>query len=288
MTTPLIAFRQEAAARLLVSHLQTHNIASEYRLGHNQEGTQAEHQVLILSVDDVEVAKQLTNTFLQNPNAPKYQQDAWQSGEQASQPINLGLSNFNLRGYAEAPFTLIILAFCLVVFMASVLGMFPIVQQWLFIQPLEQLLSNHQWWRLFTPDFIHFSPIHLIFNLLWWLVLGAKIERILGLSTLLIVFVVSSVAANVGQLLVSGVNFGGLSGVVYALIGFVWWLGWLRPEWNISLPKPIIVFLLVWLVVGYADVLWISMANTAHTLGLVSGCSLAFLYSRMSKKSSSV
>lgn len=286
MTKALVAFRQEAAARLLVSHLQTHNIASEYRLLQGP-GSEAEHQVIVLSLADFENAKHLTQKFLQNPNASEYQQDAWQSGEQTTQPIKLGLSNFNLSDYAGAPFTLSILSLCLIVFAASFLGLFSFVQQWLFIQPLGQMIENYQWWRIFTPDLIHFSAVHLIFNLLWWLVLGAKIEKRLGFSTLLIVFVVSSIASNIGQLLVSGVNFGGLSGVVYALVGFVWWLGWLRPEWNISLPKPMVMFLLIWLVIGYADVLWVSMANTAHTLGLVSGCLLAFLYSKIQAKPNS-
>ena len=41
------------------------------------------------------------------------------------------------------------------------------------------------------------------------------------------------------------------------------------------ISKPIIGFLLFWLVLGYVDVLPVNMANTAHLLGLVSGCLLA-------------
>jgi len=29
------------------------------------------------------------------------------------------------------------------------------------------------------------------------------------------------------------------------------------------------------LVLGYADILWVNMANAAHTAGLISGCLLA-------------
>jgi GlpG protein len=93
---------------------------------------------------------------------------------------------------------------------------------------------------------------------------------------LLVLFVFSAAASNVAQLVVSGPNFGGLSGVVYALVGCVWWLGWLKPAWGLSLPKPIVGFLLVWLVVGYLDVLPVSMANTAHTVGLICGCLFAW------------
>lgn len=96
---------------------------------------------------------------------------------------------------------------------------------------------------------------------------------------LLLIFLVSAVFSNLAQALVSGPNFGGLSGVVYALLGFVWWAGWLKPSWGFALPKAVVGFMLVWLVLGYADILWVSMANTAHTVGLVSGCLMAWMLS---------
>jgi GlpG protein len=33
--------------------------------------------------------------------------------------------------------------------------------------------------------------------------------------------------------------------------------------------------MLVWLVLGYADILWVNMANAAHTAGLITGCLMA-------------
>ena len=283
MSLALIAFNQEPAARLLISHLKSHGIEAEYAFSSGPQGEE-QHQVLLRHTQDIDAAKVLTEKFLQNPNASEYQQDAWEAGEQTSRPMSLGLSNFSFAEYKAAPFSLLITAICVTVFLAFMMGGASWVREWLFIQPIAQLFSENQWWRLFTPDFIHFSAMHLVFNLMWWLYLGAKIERHMGLSTLLIVFVVSSVVSNSGQLLVSGPNFGGMSGVVYALVGFFWWLGWLRPEWKISLPKTLVGFMLVWLLIGYADVLWISMANTAHTLGLVSGCLLALAFAKFSRQ----
>lgn len=160
------------------------------------------------------------------------------------------------------------------------------------MQPISVLSQNHEWWRLLGPAFIHFSVLHIVFNLLWWGSLGAKIERVLGVSMLLIVFVVSAIVSNVAQAMFTApvqgnlLLFGGLSGVVYAVMGFVWWLGWLRPSWGLSLPNSIVGFMLVWLVLGYADILWVNMANAAHTAGLISGCLLAALLSIGTKKAS--
>lgn len=57
--------------------------------------------------------------------------------------------------------------------------------------------------------------------------------------------------------------------------------GWVgtNPNGGFKVQPQIVGFMLVWLVIGYADVLFVSMANTAHTLGLVSGCLLALLWS---------
>ena len=102
-----------------------------------------------------------------------------------------------------------------------------------------------------------------------------SIEKELGKGTLINLFLVSAIFSNLGQFFVSGANFGGLSGVVYALVGFVWWYGYLAPEKGLSLSKPIIGFLLFWLVLGFLDILPVNVANTAHLLGLISGCLLA-------------
>ena len=110
---------------------------------------------------------------------------------------------------------------------------------------------------------------------MWWWQLGGSVERVLGKGALINLFLVTAIFSNLGQFIVTGPNFGGLSGVVYGLVGYVWWYGWLSPEKGLTISKPIIGFLLFWLVLGYVDVLPVNMANTAHLLGLVSGCLLA-------------
>ena len=45
-----------------------------------------------------------------------------------------------------------------------------------------------------------------------------------------------------------------------------------------SVAGGIVGFMLVWLIIGYSGVLWVEVANTAHTVGLISGCLLALLY----------
>jgi len=79
------------------------------------------------------------------------------------------------------------------------------------------------------------------------------------------------VISNVAQLYDSGPYFGGLSGVIYGLFGIAAIVGWQRPGHPLFLPNGLMIFMLVWLALGYTDLLWVNVANTAHLTGLLSG-----------------
>nr|WP_283645750.1 rhomboid family intramembrane serine protease GlpG [Alteromonas macleodii] len=277
MAHPLIAFNQQSPAHLLANYLTSQHIQAAV-VQHDKEFV-----VVLDNHDHLDRAKIIADGFLANPTDPKYQQAAWDNGKNVRlAPSGNGFSVGNIIADAvKAPFTSVVFILCVAVYLLSLFGLFAPIAQHLLMQPFSILSQNHEWWRLLGPAFIHFSALHIIFNLLWWGMLGAKIERILGMSMLLIVFLVSATISNAAQALFSDpvqgnlFLFGGLSGVVYAVMGFVWWLGWLRPSWGLSLPNSIVGFMLVWLVLGYADILWVNMANAAHTAGLISGCLLA-------------
>ncbi len=131
-------------------------------------------------------------------------------------------------------------------------------------------------WRFLTPVLLHFSLMHLVFNVFWWWYLGGRIERYLGTSWLLALLLFSGVTANVAQYAVSGPNFGGLSGVVYGLLGFCWIYSFGRRT-ALWLPPGLIVFMIGWLLLGYTGVLWVNIANEAHLAGLLSGCLAGFV-----------
>jgi GlpG protein len=255
----------------LVNYLQVQGIAANYV----QAAKPHEHGIRLQDHNQWASAKQISDEFIANPAAQKYQEAAWQSGDHVTlSSTSVFYWPAVLYHLKHSPFVAMILFICLVTYGLALMGISE-PYNWLRILPLAQLTENHQWWRLIGPALIHFSTLHIAFNLLWWWMLGKQIENTFGSSYLIMLFLFTAITSNVAQLLLDGPNFGGLSGVVYALVGCVWWLGWLRPSWGIGLPKPIIVFLLIWLAIGYADLLWIKMANTAHTAGLISGCLFA-------------
>jgi GlpG protein len=148
------------------------------------------------------------------------------------------------------------------------------------LNALLDTLSKGQVWRLITPDFLHFSWPHIIFNsvMLWFL--GSQVEFIDGRTRLLVLALVASLLSNGLQYLVTGPLFGGLSGVVYAIMGYCWLSQRRLPRFQF--PPALITFALAWMVLGFTplpNMLGMgNMANEAHLGGFVAGLLVAVLW----------
>ena len=153
----------------------------------------------------------------------------------------------------------------------------------IYFYDLAEVMAKGEYWRIFTPALLHFSVLHIVFNTLWVWDIGGKLERILGSVIWTIGVVIIAVVSNVLQYQISGYPlFGGLSGVVYGLIGFAWLLPLLNKSWPIIISKQLMIFFVVWLAIGYTPIPEMiglgSIANTAHSIGLLSGGVLAVIY----------
>jgi len=141
------------------------------------------------------------------------------------------------------------------------------------IQGLLITLGQGELWRLISPGFIHFNAMHITFNLLMLWLLGGQLEIQKGSFAFLTLALFVSAISNIAQLLETSYLFGGLSGVVYGLVGYCWL--WKHFEPKIFFPDILMKFSLVWLVLGYTPITewlgWGRMANAAHLYGLISG-----------------
>ena len=86
----------------------------------------------------------------------------------------------------------------------------------------------------------------------------------------------TGVISNVGQYLWSGPSlFGGMSGVIFGLLGYIWIRHTLAPHPALELPRGIIALMIGWLVVGMTGVIDLflqgNIANAAHLGGLLVG-----------------
>lgn len=219
----------------------------------------------------VEVEAELS-MFFDNPNDRKYQAASWQVADTRTQKFNYHTPSIMAMVKAKAgPLTLGVMVICVVIYALQFLGLGTQIFQALHF-PAD---PKQEWqiWRWVSHAFLHFSVAHIAFNILWWWQFGGDIEKKLGSGKLLQIFLVSAALSGAAQYWVGGANFGGLSGVIYALMGYLWVVGWRLPEKGVSVPRPLVIFMLVWLVLGFIQPV-MAIANSAHFAGLLAGCLL--------------
>jgi GlpG protein len=252
--------------------------------------------------EKIPTATQLLAEFREKPDDPRYKtqakdaeglraekakgEEAWRKRLHDRRHLFRPLTAY---GFGVLSFGLIVIS--VVVAILSNLGYSPQKIQGLFIT--QYMISGDyvQWntslpeirqgevWRLITPIFIHFGPIHLLFNMMWLRDLGSMIE--VRQSTWLLAAFVLIVAAgsNLAQFYVGHIpNFGGMSGVLYGLLGYIWIRGKLDPGSGLYLHSYTVTMMLIWLVVCLTGFVG-PIANVAHVAGLVMGMAWGWLSS---------
>jgi len=147
----------------------------------------------------------------------------------------------------------------------------------------QTFFIDNQWWRLISPILIHFSFTHLAFNCLWIYVLGEKIERVDSKTVFVMLVIFSSICSNFLQYYwTSSSLFGGLSGVIYGLLGYCMILEMESDNERYELPPALYMFMIIWLLLGFFEVLDMfgfgKVANFAHLGGLISGMMFGMMY----------
>lgn len=152
---------------------------------------------------------------------------------------------------------------------------------------LAVVLHGHEWWRLVTPIFLHFSFMHIAFNMTWLWVFGKYIERDEGSLYWLGLVALWSIVSNLAQLFYGGPGFGGMSGVVYAIMGYLW-IEQVTGRRRVPVMPGWLLFVAIlwalWGIIGSVSVddnfnIVDPMANAAHFGGLLVGCASALISS---------
>ncbi len=81
------------------------------------------------------------------------------------------------------------------------------------------LIMAGQWWRLFTPMFLHGGIFHIGFNMYALYVLGPSLERFYGGWRFLLLYLVAGFAGNVFSFAFSNYNSLGASTAIFGLLG---------------------------------------------------------------------
>lgn len=135
-------------------------------------------------------------------------------------------------------------------------------------------ITRGEWWRLFTAMFVHAGVIHLLFNMVALLNIGAVVERMVGRVPFVVLYLLSGVGGSIASVYWHPLAVGvGASGAIFGLYGGLGGFLLRAPE---SLPRHIVASLRSSAVgfVLYNTVFGFTQANidmVAHFGGLAAG-----------------
>ncbi len=180
-----------------------------------------------------------------------------------------------------ASYSLVILAICVIVFFISLTPPgYAFVSNYLALNP-DYLLQRP--WTIITYMFVHANFDHLFWNMLFLFFFGVELERRVGETRFLAIYILSGIVAALAQMLISSGGLVGASGALYGVLGC---LAIIAPEIRVLLFF-ILPLSIRWAVVLYALVDFASIgtadniAHMAHIAGLFVG--LAFGYALRGK-----
>ena len=287
----------ERAARRFSDALIVQGIANE--LEPHDAGAWA---VWVKSDDEMARATEFLRRYGENPADPAFN-DVSEQATKVRKLEEADLARYSkrvkdsgklfpsVRGYRFGPLTFSLIFICVVVFLFMKLGEDASAVRKLFYSDYEVTgtlwqritsvpeLRAGELWRLVTPIFLHFSVIHILFNMMWMADLGSMIER--RQSTWLLVRLVLGLAvgSNIVQYAATGnPHFGGMSGVVYGLVGYIWLRGKFDPACGLFLNKQTVIMSLIWFFACLVGLIP-NVANGAHGGGLVIGMAWGWLAS---------
>jgi GlpG protein len=287
-----------AQAQLFHDYLYARGIVNQI-----EQETEASWMIWVAEEEQLENARGLLERFRRDPAAPEFARraaDAEQlrakeaaDNEAYRKRFFTGRRLFpGTRSFSAGVLTYSLMTACIVLALISDFGRDENRLRYLFISFPEAGATGFlpeiragEVWRLFTPVLIHFGPWHLLFNMLWLFQLGSMIESRRGSVRFALLTIALAIGSNVAQYAVSGPAFGGMSGVIYGLFGYVWLRGRFDPGSGLFIDRQNVVLMIVWFFACFTGRIG-PIANTAHGTGLVLGIAWGYLSAVLARRGS--
>ena len=189
--------------------------------------------------------------------------------------------------FRRCPLTWILMTACIGVALLSGMGsntgnvrylFYPLLSSVSLFGLLAEIDNLSLALRTLTPTLLHFGELHLVFNLLWLWYFGRQLENMISWWEFAVLVTVTAFVGNTAQYWQLGYNnFGGMSGVIYGLVGFVWVLSKGLPNSGLLISNKMFIAFVAGLVLmeTFASS---SIATAAHVGGLVSGLMLGVIF----------
>jgi GlpG protein len=265
-------------------------------------------EIWILDDDHIDYAKRLIEQIKSDPNNLQYQKNSgkkrsaiYQQIKENKQARNKYVdvrtsfykkNTFNSIG----PVTKLLLGVSIVMFVLGNFGSNYESYSFMFFSKyriegsyiyypnsINAVIATGEFWRFVTPIFLHFGFLHIIFNMMWTYDLGKIIEKKHSSFYLLLLVVIIAIGSNTAQFIASGPRFGGMSGVIYGLLGFLWIRGKVDPFYQIRLNPQVVTLMIVWffLCLFGSKFLGAAVGNAAHGVGLLMGMAWGYVSAKL-------
>jgi GlpG protein len=304
----LAVFESPEQARRLAAYLVTQRITA------HAEQEDGGFSVWVRDEDQMERARQELAQFRENPGNPKYdgvettatllrlKQEAEHAARQKNVVEMRGRWGSGAGAQRKCPLTIGLIVVSVLValgsnqlFEANAARTSSLIDSLRFVRSTELRdnfadVKRGQVWRVVTPIFVHYGVMHLVFNMWLMYVLGGQIEDRLGSRKFSLFVLLAAILSNLGQAWTAqslgylGL-FGGMSGVGYAVFGYLWMKVKFDPGSGFQLDKLNVFILMAWLVLcilrefpPFDSILSMlpKAANTAHVVGLVVGMAAGY------------
>ena len=298
--------RDEATVRKFCDYLLTLKIATRLLPDGEKTG------LWICDEDKVDLARREYQRFLESPGDPRFDQAPAAAQEirrtEAKKEKDYRVRSTRLRdridgtrSAADRPMTIALIVVSVLVTLGSNFGSArSAITQAMVIAPFEvfdkqpqfdglEALASGEVWRALTPIFLHFAPLHIVFNAMMMLSLGGMVEASRGTLRFLALVVVLGVASNLCQYYIQwDINtnpplhfgqrpyFGGLSGVLYGLFGYVWMKMRFSPELRMGVSRETVLIMLGWFALCLTGMVG-PIGNAAHGSGLMLGMMIGLM-----------
>lgn len=279
------------------------------------EGTEEDgFDVWVLDEDERQAAAEALAAFADDPDAERFRESEAAAAKVKQQRDAAIATRAKLVRKAaawrrpvwrRAFVTTALVGTCVVIAAVTAFGKSnPTLMQALYIAPFTiegdmirwsrlSAIAGGEVWRVVSPMLLHFGPLHLIFNMLWLWTLGGAIEIRRGWPRYVLLVLTLAAVSNVAEYFVDldlrsafsgdaivaispGPKFGGMSGVVFGLVGYIWTRSRLRPASGLALAPQTMTWMLVWFVVCVTGLVG-AIANVAHGVGLLAGLACGWL-----------
>ena len=259
---------------VLVGHLSDREVASRMVALLSKEGIagpdiffDAGHKRYILTIARGEDLPRALNIYRHSLGLPPLRE----APEQISAPLPLG------------KVTIALMVLSTLTWLLFQFGLAPALINLLYIsvesgRGLPEV-ARGEFWRLVTPMFLHFHFLHIVFNMMCLMQFGTIQEKLLGRGGFIAFVLMASLLSNIFQYWESGPNYGGMSGVIFAQLGFLWCYKKCEPTFPHGLSRDVVVAAGIWFLLCLTGIFFFKMANVAHGVGLAAGIVMAPLWS---------